>query len=77
MVFRHTVLFVGLFLAAETIVFGFLYRATVAVYERRTDDAILVQADDLKVRFEGLQATYADLSHTSVKQAWHNQTICE
>ena len=35
LVFRHTIFFVALFVAMETIIFAVLYWSTVAVYEQR------------------------------------------
>jgi len=52
--FRHTLIFVGLFVLLETVVFGVLYWSTVLLYERHTNASIESQAITLQVQASGL-----------------------
>lgn len=54
LVFRHTLIYVGLFVAMEAVVFGVLYLSTVSVYERRENEGIQADASALEVELAGL-----------------------
>ena len=53
-VFRHTLLYVGIFVVSLFVVFGVLYWSTLQVYEQRANDAIEAEARAMERDFAGL-----------------------
>ena len=57
LVFRHTLLYVGVFILSEVVVFGVLYWSTLGLYEQRANDAIHAEALEIEQLLIGLSVT--------------------
>ena len=57
LVFRHTLIYVGLFTLSQIVIFGVLYWSTLRIYEARTNAVIEAEAQDLRLEFAGLSVT--------------------
>jgi len=55
LIFRYTLTILAMFLFAEIAIFGFLYWATVAVYDERENEIIHADLVDLRERFQGVE----------------------
>ena len=55
LIFRYTLFILVIFLLAEVAIFGFLYWATVAVYDKRETEFIYAIVADLQDRFRSVE----------------------